>query len=388
MSTTGRLAAWSAKTDRLFRDHEIFVRTGGEVRFLRISARSQRRAAYLAGGAVGAWALVTVGLIGWQAYGSWQRGDLAARQVRVERAEARLAATANQSARSMAELEQRQRYTEALFERHFPGGDGDAATAVDESGPAVRTAPAGQTGSAAGHADRDQISQLHGLMQRQDRLVANLTQAISARAARAERALRGLGIAPGRGAMGGPFIPARAAAVPADPAIRRLAQQVARMEALEELLLSLPSIRPAEVIRLSSGFGYRHDPFNGRGAMHAGLDFTGAHGSPILSAARGRVSFVGVQSGYGNTVEIDHGHGIMTRYAHLSGFNVRPGQSVDGGQPIARMGSTGRSTGTHLHFEVRVGGTAVNPRRFLEANSDVLEIQANAGQRARARGGA
>ncbi len=122
-------------------------------------------------------------------------------------------------------------------------------------------------------------------------------------------------------------------------------------------------------------------PFTGGAAMHSGLDFRGPIGTPILAAAPGRVSFVGAKSGYGNVVEVDHGQGIMTRYAHLSGFTSKVGAQVAAGQQIAKMGSTGRSTGSHLHFEVRLNGVAVNPRRFLEAKADVLEVKNDARQR-------
>lgn len=125
----------------------------------------------------------------------------------------------------------------------------------------------------------------------------------------------------------------------------------------------------------TSSYGYRRDPFNGMLAFHSGLDFRGTYGQSILAAAPGRVSYVGPRQGYGNVVEVDHGKGLMTRYAHLSGYSVREGQDVKRGEAIARMGSTGRSTGTHLHFEVRVNGAAVNPRPFLEARQDVLEVQ-------------
>jgi murein DD-endopeptidase MepM/ murein hydrolase activator NlpD len=109
--------------------------------------------------------------------------------------------------------------------------------------------------------------------------------------------------------------------------------------------------------------------------MHSGLDFKGPIGTPILAAAAGVVSFAGVQSGYGNCVEITHSNGLVTRYAHLSGFTVSLGQKVQRGVQIARMGSTGRSTGSHLHFEVRLNKAAINPLRFLESNSDVFEVQ-------------
>ena len=109
--------------------------------------------------------------------------------------------------------------------------------------------------------------------------------------------------------------------------------------------------------------------------MHAGMDIAGPTGQRIMASAAGRVTFAGRASGYGNLVKIDHGHGIETRYGHLSAFNVKPGQLVERGQNIARMGSTGRSTGPHLHFEVRLNGRAMNPRPFLEANAELLEAQ-------------
>ena len=154
-----------------------------------------------------------------------------------------------------------------------------------------------------------------------------------------------------------------------------------RMEVLERTLVALPSGNPADVLMMSSGFGYRSDPFTGGAAMHSGLDFRGPIGTPILAAAPGKIVFVGQKSGYGNVVEVDHGQGILTRYAHLSAFTTKVGSQVAAGDQIAKMGSTGRSTGSHLHFEVRLNGVAVNPRRFLEAKADVLEVKADARQR-------
>jgi murein DD-endopeptidase MepM/ murein hydrolase activator NlpD len=145
------------------------------------------------------------------------------------------------------------------------------------------------------------------------------------------------------------------------------------MDALERGLAGIPQVLPASLKFISSGFGYRSDPFNGSGAFHAGLDFRGPVGAPIYAAAKGKVSFAGVRNGYGNCVEIDHGNGLMTRYAHMSAFRTRVGQTVDAGDVIGAIGSTGRSTGPHLHFEVRVHDRPVNPRPFLEAAPHVLE---------------
>ncbi|MAF29831.1 MAG: hypothetical protein CL819_11510 [Croceicoccus sp.] len=123
---------------------------------------------------------------------------------------------------------------------------------------------------------------------------------------------------------------------------------------------------------ISSPFGYRRDPFTGRAAMHSGLDFRGATGTPIRAAAKGRVAFVGRKGGYGNVIEIRHGNGVMTRYAHMSKFDARVGDRVDAGETIGRIGSTGRSTGPHLHFEVRINNRAVDPRPMLEKGASIL----------------
>ncbi len=331
------------------------------------------------GGALGLWAAVTVGMVGYQGYSSWQNRDMIARQQAVVAAEARVAANRSSVARTAGELGARQDALEAMFGQI--GGDLPSATSPAETA----------AGAQPDEAGRDTVSQLGDIRQRQTRLITAMTDAFSARAARAEEALRKVGINPGaasRGAQGGPLNPIAALSGPQTGSMRTLVAGFTRMQQLEQLVLSLPSFTPAQVERMSSGFGYRRDPITGGGAMHAGLDFTGDHGSPILAAAPGRISHSGRQSGYGNTIEIDHGHGIMTRYAHLSGLDARVGQTVTAGQQVGRMGSTGRSTGTHLHFEVRVGGTPVNPRRFLEGNADVLEIQADAGGRSRHRIGA
>ena len=119
--------------------------------------------------------------------------------------------------------------------------------------------------------------------------------------------------------------------------------------------------------RQSSGFGNRRDPFSGKRAFHSGLDFAASSGTTVLSAGQGTVTYVGVRSGYGNVVEVTHPSGLVTRYGHLSGFLSKKGQQVQTGTPIAKVGSTGRSTGPHLHFEVRQGNSAIDPKKFMEA---------------------
>ena len=179
-----------------------------------------------------------------------------------------------------------------------------------------------------------------------------------------------------RQAMGGPLeILATSANGDIDPRFERLGLSLARMAALEESLDGIPQVRPTSYsqTKVSSGFGYRRDPFTRRGAMHYGLDFKGPIGAPIYAAAKGRVSFVGRKPGYGNVVEVSHGNGVMTRYAHLSRFAAKVGDRVEAGDVIAALGNTGRSTGPHLHFEVRTNDRAVDPRPFLEKAQDVLK---------------
>jgi murein DD-endopeptidase MepM/ murein hydrolase activator NlpD len=129
-----------------------------------------------------------------------------------------------------------------------------------------------------------------------------------------------------------------------------------------------------------SGFGYRSDPFNHHSAMHPGLDLAGPIGTPIYATADGVVLRAGWNSGgYGNLVEIDHGRGITTRYGHMSAILVRPGDRITRGQQVGRMGSTGRSTGSHLHYEVRIDGRAVNPMPFMKSTDYVLAMQRRSG---------
>ena len=120
---------------------------------------------------------------------------------------------------------------------------------------------------------------------------------------------------------------------------------------------------------ISSGFGMRIDPFIRAPAMHTGLDFRGDTGDPVRATANGKVTVADWNGGYGRMVEIDHGNGSITRYGHLSAISVTIGQSVRAGQVIGKIGSTGRSTGPHLHYETRVGGDAVDPLKFLRAGS-------------------
>lgn len=137
-----------------------------------------------------------------------------------------------------------------------------------------------------------------------------------------------------------------------------------KIAAQKDLLSATPSIRPTNGWQ-SSGFGYRTDPFTKRTTMHKGLDFAAGRGTPIYAPADGIVSYVGREGGYGKIVSIDHGYGIVTRYAHNSKIHVKRGQKISRWDKIAEVGSTGRSSGPHLHYEVRLNGVPVDPENYI-----------------------
>ncbi len=180
-----------------------------------------------------------------------------------------------------------------------------------------------------------------------------------------------------RTAMGGPFVSATDNGG-TDPRFAELFVNWQRVEQLEAAMSSLPSFVPAKNFTTTSSYGTRYDPFNGHAASHTGIDMAGAHGEAIYAAAGGKVVRAGRFGGYGNCIDIDHGRGIITRYGHLSSIGVNVGDKVEMGEKIGGMGSTGRSTGTHLHYEVRIDGQAVNPRPFIEASNYLLGFRKEA----------
>jgi murein DD-endopeptidase MepM/ murein hydrolase activator NlpD len=191
--------------------------------------------------------------------------------------------------------------------------------------------------------------------------------------------VRRLGLDPSRlQAVGGPFEavePVRAA----DPSFKALFMSWKKLDQLEQGTIAIPSTEPVKGTAFTSGYGIRSDPFKGRAAMHAGIDLAGPVGTPIYATADGTVGRSEWNSGgYGNLVELEHGRGIQTRYGHLSKSMVTAGQKVKRGDVIALMGSTGRSTGSHLHYEVRIDGKAVNPVPFMQSSDYLQSVQRRA----------
>jgi murein DD-endopeptidase MepM/ murein hydrolase activator NlpD len=208
---------------------------------------------------------------------------------------------------------------------------------------------------------------------RQSATLNTLEESYDAKARRMRGVLTDLGIdtgsAPKPPAAGGPFVPAKLAEASAfERQLYRVHLARTQVDALARTLVVVPVRKPIPgEVDMTSGFGVRVDPFLHGAAMHTGIDLRGEEGEPVRATAAGTVTHAGWNGGYGKMVEIDHGNGLATRYAHLSAIEVRVGDKVRIGQTVGLLGSTGRSTGPHLHYETRVEGEAVDPQKFLRA---------------------
>jgi len=172
--------------------------------------------------------------------------------------------------------------------------------------------------------------------------------------------------------IGGPYVASNE--VDFEDLAQDLKQSLDTLDSLKQQTKILPVGNPVPGASVSSSFGNRVDPFNRQSAFHAGIDFRAKTGTPVLATGSGKVIKAGRQGGYGLMVEIDHGHGLTTRYAHLSRILVKPGSKVKKGQKIGKVGSTGRSTGPHLHYEVRRSAKASNPAIFLKAGRQINDL--------------
>lgn len=161
----------------------------------------------------------------------------------------------------------------------------------------------------------------------------------------------------------------------ADAQFRSLFDTWQKLDVREQAAIAIPSMQPVDAVKLTSSFGVRSDPFDGAAAMHAGVDIPGPQGTPVYATADGVIGRSGRFGGYGNLITVNHGKGIETRYGHLSKILVASNTRVRRGQLIGLMGSTGRSTGSHLHYEVRVDGAAVNPMPFMQDANVAQQVQ-------------
>lgn len=361
------------KFRQLFRPRELFVHDGTAMRRIHISTRLQVQAA-----SAGALALmVSVFGIGQAALSAaavpglmTHRAEIAQMENRVEALQAEVAAIRTTAHQHVAKLEARQTFLAAVM----TGGDAPEQLA-------------GLVQSDVKASDPKIAAMYSGVERQQAAMAGNVLAVTNARYKETLALVNKLGLSSVRlsrgGGMGGPYEPVAAAvgvsqpakATQADPQFRALFNSWNRLDRLQTAIVAIPSAHPVDAVSVNSGFGVRSDPFRGGRAMHAGVDMPGPYGTKIYATADGRVGRTGWHGGYGNLVELEHGKGIQTRYGHLSSILVAPGAQVKRGQLIALMGSTGRSTGNHLHYEVRLDGRAVNPMPFLQTKDYLLAMQ-------------
>jgi murein DD-endopeptidase MepM/ murein hydrolase activator NlpD len=341
----------------LFKPRDIFFHDGKSLRRFSVGSRVQVAAV--------AFAFV---LLAWSAFATVRiasaagliEGQVATMERQVAEMEQSLAAVRAQSAQHARVLEQRQAFLAAML-----NGEQDPERLAELLPQAV--APAG--GSEA-------YAQVEGM---QENLVARVSSTARDRLVATAQEIRRLGLNPARFlGRGGPLENVDDAGS-ADPRFRQLFVAWRQLDQLETGVIAIPSGRPVQTANFTSGYGTRSDPFRGSRAMHGGIDLAGPIGTPIYATADGIVGRSEYNNGgYGNLVEINHGEGIQTRYGHLSRLIAQPGQRVRRGELIGLMGSTGRSTGSHLHYEVRIDGRAVNPIPFIQGNETLAAVQARA----------
>ncbi len=364
---------------RVLPEHQIYFRSQGQVRFIRVSTRLQ------VAGIVAA-TLVT-GWVGSTVVAYYLRSDVVMSKEReIAAKEAQLAALKREistmtSAASgnadqlAARIEEREQFMEELLGRV---GTAPKQPKKSDDSAYLDNLP----GTAAGVLERFKAVEAKQLA-----FARNASVAAHARYMDREALLRRLGLNASRlvkqsaPARGGPFIDAQTVLGRLEPQLRDFFAAWSKLDLLDKAMVSIPSFIPVARYTVTSGFGVRYDPFTGRTAMHQGVDLSGSYGEAVYAAADGVVQRAASTGAYGNMIDLDHDRGLGTRYGHLAKILVRTGQRVTQGQKIGMMGSTGRSTGTHLHYEVRIDGNAVNPMPFLEASANVLEIQRRARER-------
>jgi murein DD-endopeptidase MepM/ murein hydrolase activator NlpD len=375
MTTTMRMnAGVGARFQSFFKPRDVFLHDGKSLRRFTIGARIQMAVAGLA-----------FAILAWSAFATFEmiatmNGDVAMMQRQVAQMQTDIDAIRAATVQRAALLERRQAFLGELLSGH---ANPDRLAQFMPAAAAGFDNPAARAMTAS--FDRVDAMQSHLVVQ---------AQAMGRRSYRDRAvAMRQLGFEPGRfhhdeEGVGGPYEPVPAVDN-ADPRFRELFTTWRQLDQLQQGAAAIPSAFPLHNgVNFTSGFGIRSDPFRGRAAMHAGIDLAGPLGTPVYATADGMIGRSEWNNGgYGNLVEIDHGQGIQTRYGHLSQRIAVAGQRVHRGDLIGLMGSTGRSTGSHLHYEVRIDGRAVNPVPFLQASSTFIAMQRNTAGAADAIGG-
>ncbi|MEA3045237.1 MAG: hypothetical protein QOH47_3075 [Sphingomonadales bacterium] len=355
-------AGFSAMFRRIFKPRDVFLHDGKSLRRFTIGAGVQMAAVTAA-----------FVVLAWTTFATFRaidamNGDVAQLERQIVQMQSDVAAMRAATVQRAALLERRQTFLAAMLSGQADEGQ------LAELLPAAAQAPENEAEQAASRS-----------FQRVDGMQAVIADQAGAAARQRYReaagAIRRLGVDPARfhvaaGAVGGPYEPI-AAVDNADPRFRELFTTWRQLDQLQQGVAAIPSAQPLRSsANFTSGYGIRSDPFRGRAAMHAGIDLAGPLGTPVYATADGIIGRSEWNSGgYGNLVEIDHGQGIQTRYGHLSQRIALAGQRVHRGDLIGLMGSTGRSTGSHLHYEVRIDGRAVNPVPFLQSSETFVALQ-------------
>lgn len=370
-------AGLGQKFRRFFTTRDFILHDGRDLRRFSIGGRTQALLAGVAtvtvlfsGYGVAQAMVGAISIAGVTIVPGSPEAQVARMRAQVAEMEAEVAAAKEAAKLHAARVEQRQAMISAVI-----SGNGDRASLSAELPESKKTSAVAD----------EMLAPFRQLEARQAALAGKAIVAGEARYRQTAAQLRRLGLAPERyvrvaGAMGGPYEPldendAGASGENADAQFRALFQTWKKLDMLEQTVISIPSMQPVDKLVFTSNFGVRSDPFRGTAAMHAGVDIPGAIGTPIYATADGVISHAGRQGGYGNLVQINHGRGIETRYGHLSKILVADNTRVRRGQMIGLMGSTGRSTGSHLHYEVRVDGKAVNPIPFLQSGDYLVAVQ-------------
>lgn len=374
--TNRSIATAFAKLQSFFKTRDLILHDGRDLRRFSIAGRTQAAMASIVGitlvfsayGVANA-ASSAVQMSGMLGTPVTPEAKVAQLQTKLASMQANFVAIRHAAQVHAQRVEQRQALIAAVI-----SGNKDAQVAL--------TAPAIDAETAALAADV--VAPFVRVENQQMVLAVKARQIADRRYAEAANNVRRLGISPDRltrrvGGMGGPYEPVAVKTTPeeaqAESQFRSLFMTWKKLDSLERAVIAIPSAQPVAEINLSSSFGIRSDPFRGTAAMHAGVDIPGSIGTPVYATADGIVARAERAGGYGNLVEVDHGRGIATRYGHLSKILVAPNTRVVRGQIIALMGSTGRSTGSHLHYEVRIDGQAVNPMPFLQSADFLRSVQ-------------
>jgi len=385
---------WLSKNaDRFFPDRQLYFRTNGDVRFISVSQNVQILCSTL-----------LVGFVTWIAVASYnyvyvneiinqKNGEVEVADRNYDQLEQQYNQLKNNIQKSAAALEQRQQYIQQVLEEDAPPSeplpepvisetdvvDDDYSEAEDQGARNnIRGQGLDQIYVDLKRIEMDQNNTVRAITEKIDNRLTTLQTALSNAGVGEEKMLELAGLPSSNKAQGGPFIGIEDGingAVVDSKSFDQLYTKKSYLEDLELAINFMPIATPPEKHYISSKFGMRRDPITKKWANHKGLDMAGWRNTPINAGGDGIVKKAGRNGAFGLFIEIDHGNGFRSRYGHLSKLKVKKGEKVTENQLIGLMGSTGRSTSTHLHYEIWFNGKPIDPLKVLKAAKDVQKIK-------------